>query len=69
MLIVSRRKIALGTPLSVLLMDNLVLQIRQPCLMEGPGATLSHAGRKAGAAPTALSTGRNLISASVETVL
>lgn len=38
----------LGTPLSVLLVDNLILQSMQPCLVEGHGAPLSHADRRAG---------------------
>ena len=66
MLTISRRKTAPGTPPYVLLLDNLVLQSKQPCLMEGRGATLGHADRKVG---TALSPGRNLTSASMETVL
>lgn len=37
-----------GTPLHVLLVDNLILQSMQPCLVEGHGAPLSHADRKAG---------------------
>lgn len=43
MLAISRRKIALDTPLSILLMDNLVPQSKQLCLMEAGGAALSSA--------------------------
>lgn len=42
-----------------MLVSNLVLQSKQPCLVEDCGAALSQA----------FSTGRNLVSASVETVL
>lgn len=58
MLTVSRRKLALDPPLYIVLMDDLALQSKQPCLVEDRGAVLSQA----------LSTGRNLISAPVETI-
>lgn len=58
MLTVSRRKIALDTPLCVLLMDDLVLQSKQLWLLEAGGAALSSADKRGGGLPpTAVSTG------------
>lgn len=62
MLAISRRKIALDTPLSILLMDNLVPQSKQLCLMEAGGAALSSADSPA------LSTRSDVISAPTETI-
>lgn len=69
MVTICRRKSALDTPLSVLLMDSLLLQSKQLCLIEAGGAALSSADGGVGVAPTARSPGSSLTPASTGAIL